>query len=131
VTQLLLDTTFLIDVERNQTPLNGALTEADDFAIAAITLAELYVGVGLASNRHREARLTFVHAIADTIPVIAYDKQIVQAHAELLLHTRRVGTPRGAHDLIIAATAKATGRQVVSADASAFRDLPGVTVIGH
>lgn len=35
---------------------------------------------------------------------------------------------RGAHDLIIAATALATGRMVVSSDRMAFADIPGLSV---
>ncbi|GLY65743.1 hypothetical protein [Amycolatopsis taiwanensis] len=39
----------------------------------------------------------------------------------------RLGTPRGTLDLIIAATARATGRALVTTDARArFGDLPGV-----
>jgi predicted nucleic acid-binding protein len=50
--------------------------------------------------------------------------------AGLLAHVRRTGTPRGAHDLIIAAHAAETGRTIVSRDAKArFGDLPGVTAI--
>ena len=47
-------------------------------------------------------------------------------HAQLLAHVRRTGRPRGAHDLLIAATAAATGRTIVSDDTTAFEDLPGV-----
>jgi tRNA(fMet)-specific endonuclease VapC len=46
----------------------------------------------------------------------------------LLTAVRRAGRPRGAHDLIIAATALATARTVVSADLTGFDDLPGVVV---
>jgi tRNA(fMet)-specific endonuclease VapC len=49
-------------------------------------------------------------------------------HATLLAHVRRSGRPRGAHDLIIAATAAARDRLVVSTDTTAFADLPGVRV---
>jgi tRNA(fMet)-specific endonuclease VapC len=62
-----------------------------------------------------------------TIPTVDYDLDVARAHAELLAHVRRTGSPRGAHDLIIAATAKTTTRTVVSADVAAFVDLPGVT----
>jgi tRNA(fMet)-specific endonuclease VapC len=52
---------------------------------------------------------------------------VAAAHVRLPAHVRRIGRPRGAHDLIIAATAAATGRTVLSSDASAaFADLPGV-----
>lgn len=54
-----------------------------------------------------------------------------QAHAGLLASVRRSDTPRGAHDLIIAATAVATGRTVVTADRAAFDTLPGVELRFH
>lgn len=50
--------------------------------------------------------------------------------AKLLARARRSGRPRGAHALIIAATARAGGRVVVTADTSASEDLPGVEVRG-
>jgi tRNA(fMet)-specific endonuclease VapC len=47
-----------------------------------------------------------------------------------MAHVRRSGTPRGAHDLIIAAHAAETGRTVVSRDVKArFNGLPGVAAI--
>jgi tRNA(fMet)-specific endonuclease VapC len=67
----------------------------------------------------------------DTIPIVDYDSTVAGSHAELLVVTRRRGRPRGAHDLIIAATARATQRDVVSADPSAFVDLPGVSLRSH
>jgi tRNA(fMet)-specific endonuclease VapC len=66
--------------------------------------------------------------VVATIPVLDYDVEVAEAHAELLLEVRSQGRPRGAHDLIIAATAKAFDRTVISADRRAFRDLPGVEV---
>lgn len=77
------------------------------------------------------ARAAFVEDVLDTIPVVAYDAAVAEAHARLLVHVRRQGTPRGAHDLLIAATASATGRAVVTADATAFVDLPGLQVHSH
>lgn len=41
------------------------------------------------------------------------------------------GTPRGAHDLIIAATARATGRIVLTADRSALALYVVLTAAGH
>jgi tRNA(fMet)-specific endonuclease VapC len=51
-------------------------------------------------------------------------------HGRLLAQVRRFGSPRGAHDLIIAAHAAETGRIILSRDAKArFGELPGVTAI--
>jgi predicted nucleic acid-binding protein len=72
-----------------------------------------------------------MEAILEVIPVVDYDQQVAERHAELLLHVRSQGRPRGAHDLVIAATASMAGRTVVSADTSAFADLPGVAVLSH
>lgn len=63
-----------------------------------------------------------------TVPVEPYDLEVARAHAGLLAHARRSGQSRGAHDLMIAATAVATRRAVVTGDEAGFADLPGVTV---
>lgn len=73
-------------------------------------------------------RERFVAAILDAISVEPYDLAVADAHAALLAHVRRAGTPRGAHDLIIAATARARERQVVSLDQGGFAALPGVSL---
>jgi tRNA(fMet)-specific endonuclease VapC len=93
-----------------------------------VTAAELLVGIELADDDPRATRSAFVRSVLDTVPVEDYDVQVARAHAILLAHVRRSGRPRGAHDLIIAATAMARDRSIVSADALAFADLPGVSV---
>lgn len=131
MTRLLLDTTFLIDAERGGVDLDEVLADDDDVAIAAITLAELRVGVLLADDRRRADRAAFVAAVQRGLPAVGYEADVADVHGDLLAFVRRSGTPRGAHDLIIAATARATGRDVVTADRSAFEGLPGVQVHLH
>lgn len=128
---LLLDTTFLIDAERGDGELDQVIHDDDDVAIAAVTIAELLVGVRLASGKPRDARRAYVDGILESIPIIAYDRNVAVEHAELLVAVRRQGRPRGAHDLLIAATARATGRRIVTADRTAFTDLPEVATISH
>ncbi len=96
-----------------------------------ITVAELQVGVELSEGRRRTRRRAFVDDVLAAVPVLNYDLDVAAAHAELLVAVRRQGVPRGAHDLIIAATAKASSRTIVTADGAAFRDLPDVAVRGH
>lgn len=131
MTQLLLDTTYLVDVERSGGELAEAIADDDDVTIAAITIAELRVGVLPADERRRDTRAAYVDDLVGNVPILAYDLHVAGAHAELLAAGRNQGRPRGAHDLIIAATARATGRVVVTADAGAFADLPRVTVRAH
>jgi tRNA(fMet)-specific endonuclease VapC len=125
---VLLDTTFLIDADRAAIDLDDLIHEDDDLAIAAITVAELVVGVELASRNAKAHRQAYVDDILASVPVIPYDRDIAFEHAQLLAAVRQTGRPRGAHDLLIAATARATKRMVLTADESVFADLPGVSV---
>ncbi len=125
---MILDTTVLIATERASEALDEVVGDEDDVAIAAITAAELLVGDHLADRRHKAARSAFVGGVLSTIPIEPYDLEVARAHAELLAHVRTTGRPRGAHDLIIAATARVRSRTIVTADATGFDDLPGVTL---
>lgn len=127
---LILDTSVLVDAERGRATLAELVGDDEPVAIAAITLAELLHGVEIASGRIRQRRTRFVEAVAAQVPVITYDRHVAVAHARLLAEVQRSGRPRGAHDLIIAATAAATARTVVTADLQGFTDLPGVRVRG-
>jgi tRNA(fMet)-specific endonuclease VapC len=89
------------------------------------------VGVELAKGKTRVSRQGFLEDILTAIPVLDYDLDVADAHARLLVAVRRQGRPRGAHDLVIAATALAATREVVSADATAFVDLPDLAVRSH
>jgi tRNA(fMet)-specific endonuclease VapC len=124
--RLILDTTVLIDAERSEAAVEERIDDEDDVAMAAITAAELLVGIELADRRRRERREQYVVDVFKTIPIESYDLDVARVHAQLLAHVRRSGTPRGAHDLIIAATAIACEREIVSSDASAFKGLPGL-----
>jgi tRNA(fMet)-specific endonuclease VapC len=126
--RLILDTSVLVDAERKAAELDATIDDDDDVAIAAITAAELLVGVELASGRRREHRAAFVEELLRSIAVEDYGLRTARVHSALLAIVRRIGSPRGAHDLIIAATAVSTGRIVVTSDASGFDDLPGVEI---
>lgn len=120
----------MVDAERGGQSLADVIDDGDDVALAAITVAELKVGVQLAKGGRREERERFVAAVLGAISVEPYDLDVAEAHAALLAHVRQTGTPRGAHDLIIAATARARERQVVSSDQPGFVELPGVSISG-
>jgi tRNA(fMet)-specific endonuclease VapC len=127
--RLLLDTGVLIAVDRGAGALDAVIGDDDDVAIAAITAAELLEGVERAGAVRRPAREAFVETILANVPVEDYTVDIARSHARLLAHTRAARASRGAHDLIIAATAVATTRVLVTADAKAeFHLLPGVSV---
>jgi predicted nucleic acid-binding protein len=127
---LILDTNVLIAYERGT--IDRAAFDEDELAIASVSVAEYRVGIELADTPERAAeRARALVAITSAIDVMDYTAATAALHARLLAHVRRSGTPRGAHDLIIAAHAAETGRTVVSRDVKArFCELPGVTAIG-
>jgi tRNA(fMet)-specific endonuclease VapC len=127
--RLILDTSILIEAERGEGNLFGSLDDVDDVAIAALTVAEMQVGVRLThGRRQRDRHQRFLASVLDAISVETYDLEVAAAHADLLAHARRTGNPRPAHDLIIAATARARDREVVTLDRRGFADLPGVSL---
>lgn len=122
--RLILDTNVLIAYERGK--IDRAPLDADELAVAAVTIAEYRVGIELADTPADRARALV--AITSALEVLDYTEATAACHARLIAHARRAGTPRGAHDLIIAAHAAQTGRTVLTFDAKArFADLPGVS----
>lgn len=124
--RLILDTGVLVALERGHEIPADVLPDDADIVIAAITASELLVGVELADNQRRTTRRATVDAIVDAFDVLPFDLETTRHHAVLLAHARRSGRPRGAHDLQIAATARATGRILLTTDRTAFDNLPGV-----
>ena len=126
--RLILDTSVLIAGVRSDTDL-GRLANADDIAVPGVVVAEYVAGVLLDGDPGRAAaQRSFLDEVLEVVPVAGYDRAVAEHHAVLLAHTRRNGGPRGVHDLIVAATARASQRTILTADARArFDELPGVT----
>jgi tRNA(fMet)-specific endonuclease VapC len=118
----------LVSAERRRRRIEQAIADDDDVAIAAITAAELLVGVELADRRNRPRREAFVADVLETLTVEDYTLSTARAHAHLLAFARESGRPRGAHDLTIAATAVASERILVTTDARGFTDLPPLEI---
>lgn len=123
--RLILDTGVLVGAVRRQV----TVPDDADVAIPAVVIAEYLAGVRLDPDPGRRAAQTaFLDEILAVIPVCDYTRAVAEHHADLLAHTAREGQPRGPHDLIIAATARATGRIVFTTDVRArFGELPEVS----
>ena len=128
---LILDTNYLIAFERGA--VERTSLDDDALAIAAISATEFRQGIELADTHERARNRQLVwDAIAGAITILDYTPATALHHAKLLAHAQRAGRKRGAHDLIIAAHAAETGRQVLSTDTNArFGDLPGVSLATH
>lgn len=126
--RLILDTSVLIAGLRDDANL-GRLADADDIAVPGVVIAEYLAGVLLDGDPGRAAaQRSFLDEVLEVVPVAGYDRAVADHHAVLLAHTRPNGGQRGVHDLIVAATARASQRTILTADARArFDELPGVS----
>jgi len=129
VARVILDTGVLVACVRGHLDVTAFAAE-DDIALPAVALAEYLTGVELDDDpARRAAQQAFLAELLAVTPVIDCTPAVAVHYAVLLAHVRRTGQPRGAHDLMIAATARATDRLLVTSDGLAgFADLPDVQV---
>ena len=127
--RLILDTNILIAYERGA--MDRSSLDDDELAIASVSVAEYRVGIEMPDTADRAAeRARALVAITSAVDVLDYTQGTAAHHGRLLAHVRRSGSPRGAHDLIIAAHAAQTGRTILSREAKVrFGELPGVSAI--
>jgi len=124
--RVILDTGVLIAIERGKLDVDAVLG-ADDAAIATITAMELLVGVERADQAHRQARAVHVEALLSSLPIEPYNLGVARVHARLAVEALSKGRPGSGYDVMIAATAAATNRTLLTTDASAgFDHLTGV-----
>ncbi len=69
-----------------------------------------------------------VNQLIDTVDVIDVDDEITRHYAEIRCALESEGRPIGAHDLLVAAQARARGLVVVTANRRAFDRVPGLRV---
>ena len=124
--RVILDTGVLIAIERGRLDVDAALG-ADDTCIAAITAMELLVGAERCDEAHKTARAVHVEALLSVLPIESYSLNVARVHARLAVEAMSKGRPRSAYDIMIAATAAATNRVLLTTDAKAgFDQLTGV-----
>ena len=120
----ILDTSVF--VARDQDRALGALPAQG--RVSVVTLAELRIGVLVASGRavraQRMRTLSHVEALA-TQPV---DDEVAREFAEIVAEARQRGRRPKILDSMIAATARALGVPVYTQDAD-FDEIPGVEVV--
>jgi tRNA(fMet)-specific endonuclease VapC len=128
---VLIDADVLIEGERGRFDLIAWLERqaAEEFALAAITVAELWHGVERADAAHRTRREQFVERIVATFEVVTYTESTAREHARLWAQLEMRGVMVGAHDQLLAATAMERGDAVATFNARHFSGIPNLRVI--
>jgi predicted nucleic acid-binding protein len=117
----LLDTSVFIADEQGRQLATDQLP--DQAAISVISLAELELGVHLATTEAvRGQRLRTLQSVRSTYVALPIDEPVASAFAELVAIARRAGKRPKIQDAWIAATARAVDVAVVTQD-SDFDEL--------
>ncbi|MEV0344566.1 PIN domain-containing protein [Nonomuraea sp. NPDC050680] len=113
--KVLLDTNVLISLEKGLS-LAKVIDPDDDVAVSVVTIGELQLGVERSDDAHRRQRSAFVQRMMQHLPSIDYTLQVALVHAKIAATMSGKGLTSSRPDLMIAATAIATGRTLVTAD---------------
>ena len=126
-----IDSSVLIAAERRQLDLQAALADHRDetFAISAVTASELLHGVHRVTAAKRATTEAFVEGLLQQLPVLPFNLIAARVHARLWAGLLAKGQLVGERDLLIAATALATGHAVVTRDERSFPRIPGLEII--
>jgi predicted nucleic acid-binding protein len=122
----LLDTSVLIAHDQA-----GALDLPETAAISVISLGELRAGVLIAREEPiGEERRRRLRAVRATFAPLAVDESVAESYGDILAVARSQRRVVKATDLLIIATARATGRALYTLDAAQARlaQAVGVTV---
>ena len=127
---IVVDSSSLIAAERGQLDLQALSRRAsEELVVAAITASELLHGVHRLSGASRARAERFVESLLALLPVVPFDLDVARTHAALAASLSTRGTPVGAHDLLIAATAISLDYVVATRDLRSFRRIEGLDVI--
>ena len=128
---ILIDSSVLVAAERGLLDLDRLLElhGEDTVALASISASELLHGLHRLKGVRRARSEAFVERILATLPVIPFDVAAARVHAVLAADLRAKGTPVGAHDLLIAATAVLRGDTVATRDLRSFPKVQGLDVV--
>jgi tRNA(fMet)-specific endonuclease VapC len=103
---VILDSSVLVVFERRRFELERLLSEHSPAALAAVTAAELLIGVERADTPERRARReTFVENLFTRLPIIPFDLAQSRPYAARFAELAQRGEVIGDRDLQIAATA--------------------------
>ena len=119
----LLDTSFFVAAESGR-PLGNmdGVTETD---VSVVTLAELTVGVLLAGDENRSARIATLSVVESTWEPLPVTAQVARQFAQTVASLRSSGRRVPVLDALIAATAIVEQIPLVTQD-RAYEAIPGI-----
>jgi len=127
---MILDTSFLIDVMNTD---DAALRRVDEIEadgieqnVPAMTLQELYIGVGASDLPERERRK--IEYVVESRPIVPTTEEIARKAGRIDGRLRRQGERIDLGDATIGATGIVRDEPVVTGNPEHFQRIPGLDV---
>lgn len=126
---MILDSIFLVDLmasdEGAVAKLNELVADTEPLAVSALTVTEVRRGLGTDSDRE-----TFDDTM-DDVTVVPFGRTEARRAADLLRRLDAEGTPVGAVDATISATALERNEKVLTRNVSEFDRVEGLRVVPY
>jgi predicted nucleic acid-binding protein len=127
---IILDSSILVAFERRRFDLERLLTDHSPPAIAAVTAAEILIGVERADTPERRSRReSFVQNLFTRIPIIPFDMQQARLFAIHFADLAQRGEMIGDRDLEIAVTALSLEYELATLNVKEFQRVNGLKLI--
>src|SRR5437870_4599083 len=128
---LMVDTNVFINFEKSGKPIDfSSWDSSEKVYISVVIVSELLMGVHRANTEERrQRRSVFVEAVISGVGVLEFTIAAARVHAEIYAELAKKGQMIGAHDLIIAATARCHDLSILTDIVQEFSRVPGFLVI--
>ena len=128
---IILDADVIIGGEKGSFDLENWLNSrsAEQFEIAAITVAELWHGVERANQAQKRERERYLRALFAVLPIIPYTEEIAYHHARIWAQLQSSGKMISPYDLIVAATALERESELATFNTRHFGNVEGLKVV--
>jgi predicted nucleic acid-binding protein len=127
---IILDSSILVEYERRRFDLERLIEDHSPPAIAAITAAELLIGVERADTAERRARRSeFVENILERIPIVDFELTQARLYAARFADLVERGLMVGDRDLQIAVTALSLDYELATLNTLEFERIGGLKMV--
>jgi tRNA(fMet)-specific endonuclease VapC len=128
---MMIDTNVFIHFEKSGKPIDfSSWGSSERVYMSVVNVSELLMGIHRAdTNERRQRHAVFVEAVISGVGVMDFTVAVARVHTEVHADLSKKGQIIGAHDLIIAATARCHDLSLLTENVQEFSRVPGLRVI--
>ena len=125
----LLDTCVVSDfVSGDTSTLNKIRQQTpDNLSVSTLTVMEIYYGFALNPAKAQKIQ-PIIEQFLESINIIDFTNKEARATAYIRSALKKAGTPIGAYDVLIGATALANGLTLVTSNIREFKRIPNLSL---